>query len=112
MVHMSRDTITVSGLQLSAGITEQSAGFSHEIVGFQLVFMFGALAFQIQPQHVAGFFDCLYGFAFVAAIVVLGHFQENIRMGQFLARRFSMRGYSDNECCREDRAGEKIVSES
>jgi len=109
---MGSNAVAVPGLEFSAGIAEQPARFGNEFIGFHLAFTFGAVALQIQPQHIARFFNRLHRFAAVAMIIVIGHFEEDIRVGQFLAGSFSAGGCSHNESCRKDCAGDKTISES
>ena len=112
VVDVGGNTIAVPGLEFSTGIAEQSSRFGHQLIGFHLAFAFGAVAFQIQPQHIACFLDRLHRFTAVAMIVIPGIFQEDVGMGQFLPRRFSMGGRSQNGSSRKNRRGEKTLSES
>ena len=64
--------------------------FCHHLVGFPLSLPLIVIAFKIQIQGLAGRLNMFQSPSAMTFVIVIGVFQQNIRVNQFLARRFSI----------------------
>jgi len=90
--------IAIMSLKRAARVEQQVTRFSEHLVGFPLTLVFAGVAFESHVQGFAGGFDVFKGLGAVAFVIVIGMFDQGVRVYEFLTRWFSVKAPGEGQC--------------
>jgi hypothetical protein len=94
-VDVSSGNITIVSFEGPAGVIEQVTGFGKHLIRFPLTLAVISVPLQFHIQGFACGFDMFHGPSAMTLVIVIGVFEENVGVDQFLAGRFGVNTRSE-----------------